>query len=238
MAWMYGYSNQMISPAEMQGKKTWQLLHPEMRRRATALFTAAEQAHVPLGVGTGWRIQPPAGTRKGFAAPGNSYHESFPAGSNQPNALAIDTVPASSWNWMEGNLARFGLRSFRAVNNEPWHIQPAEIPAGRNRATTVPKQLRVAAIGGMAALGVPVGPDPFIPKPPLQQGSSGPGVMLLQAQLAVYKWYAGPKDSQYGPATVAAVKKMQAALKIPQSGSYDAATDRAYRAFCAAVAKL
>ena len=51
--------------------------------------------------------------------------------------MAIDTVCDVSWDWMEQNLKAYGLRSFRIPSttgtrdNEPWHIQPAEIPAGR-----------------------------------------------------------------------------------------------------------
>ena len=33
---------------------------------------------------------------------------------------------------------RFGLRSFRYVNNEPWHVQPVEISTSRKHATVMP----------------------------------------------------------------------------------------------------
>ena len=46
-----------------------------------------------------------------------------------------------SWGWMEPNLKAYGLRSFLVPSttgykgkNEPWHIQPAEIPASRSLA--------------------------------------------------------------------------------------------------------
>ena len=34
---------------------------------------------------------------------------------------------------MERHVAAYGLRTFHNVNDEPWHIQPSEIPAGRRR---------------------------------------------------------------------------------------------------------
>jgi GH25 family lysozyme M1 (1,4-beta-N-acetylmuramidase) len=112
-------------------RKTVLLLHPEFRRRMIALMLYAAMNGVPLGVGTGWRVQPDP-PPPGFASPGNSNHESFPAGSGSATAVAADMVPKSSWNWMEANVAKFGLKTFRNVNDEPWHIQPAEIPNARN----------------------------------------------------------------------------------------------------------
>ena len=112
-------------------------LHPEVLRRFHALIEHGYSAGVPLGVGTGWRVQPdppPAG----FAQPGNSWHESCPVSPASSTALAIDTVPNVSWDWMQTHSGRFGLRSFRYVNNEPWHVQPVEISTSRKHATTMP----------------------------------------------------------------------------------------------------
>jgi hypothetical protein len=61
---------------------------------------------------------------KGIAAapPGLSYHEI---------GLAVDMQPDTENNWLKDNAHRFGLRSFWDVNNEPFHLQPSELPAGR-----------------------------------------------------------------------------------------------------------
>jgi hypothetical protein len=61
---------------------------------------------------------------KGAAAapPGMSMHEI---------GLAVDFAPNTEFDWVKKNAARFGLRSFFDVNDEPWHVQPAEIPASR-----------------------------------------------------------------------------------------------------------
>ncbi len=129
----------MVTLAELDGQPTWRHLHPEFRRRVAALMVAAAGDQVPLGIGTGWRSYATqlAGYRRdprGHARPGNSNHEGFPGGGNgDRDAVAADMVPAGSWAWMDANCARFGLRTFRHVGDEPWHVQPVEIPAGRNR---------------------------------------------------------------------------------------------------------
>ena len=40
--------------------------------------------------------------------------------------------PTAGWDWLEANCAAYGLRTFRNVNDEPWHAQPCDIPAGRS----------------------------------------------------------------------------------------------------------
>ena len=61
---------------------------------------------------------------KGVAAapPGMSMHEI---------GLAVDFAPASEFDWVKEHAKDFGLRSFFDVNNEPWHVQPVELPASR-----------------------------------------------------------------------------------------------------------
>ncbi len=131
----------MLTFDELERQDTWRKLHPEVKRRAAAMMAAAAAAGVPLGVGTGWRsfATQLAGYRRDprrFARPGNSNHEGFTAnGNGDRDAVAADMVPNSSWAWMEENCGRFGLRTFRAVNHEPWHIQPIEIPASRKGRT-------------------------------------------------------------------------------------------------------
>jgi hypothetical protein len=94
------------------------------------MVNEATRQNVHLGVGEGWRVQPST-PKPGFALPGNSNHEGF----MENGAVAIDTVPESGWNWMEANASRFGLRTFRNVNAEPWHCQPSDIPASRSWRT-------------------------------------------------------------------------------------------------------
>lgn len=127
----FGYGGLQLTIPQYEQQKTIRLLNFEFWRRVKALMEFAAANGVALGVGTGWRVQP-SNPGPGFAQPGNSNHEGFPADGVSGGAVAADMVPAGSWNWMEGNLFRFGLKSFRNVNGEPWHIQPAEIPNARN----------------------------------------------------------------------------------------------------------
>jgi hypothetical protein len=143
-AFPYGYTGSpqgmglLLTWDELMAKSTVNRLHPEFLRRVRRLCEYAARDGVPLGVGTGWRVQPsgPNGSAlPGFAKPGNSNHESFPAGSGAANAVAADMVPNTAWPWLQQNCISFGLRTFANVNNEPWHIQPAEITASRNWRT-------------------------------------------------------------------------------------------------------
>jgi hypothetical protein len=54
------------------------------------------------------------------APPGRSMHEI---------GLAADLTGDTAW--VVRNAARFGLKHFADVNNEPWHVQPAELPNSR-----------------------------------------------------------------------------------------------------------
>lgn len=60
---------------------------------------------------------------KGAAAapPGKSMHEI---------GLAADLT--GDMEWIKQNAHRFNLRSFHDVNNEPWHVQPNELPGSRS----------------------------------------------------------------------------------------------------------
>ena len=222
----------MLTWAEMMTKTTVNKLNPEAQRRFKALIEHAQKQGVPLGPGTGWRVQPV--NKPGFAAPGNSYHEGFPANGTSGGALAIDTVPNISWNWMEANCARFGFRTFRNVNSEPWHIQPTEIPTGRNWATTSPTLQR---------FNLPGTPAIVIPRPILRRGMQSRQVRMLINALKFWKWYpdrwmGDTNDGQFGLRCENGVKEMQRALKITADGVYGRQTAAAYRRFLEAMAKL
>lgn len=137
MTFPYGYAGSpqgmgtQFTIAQYEQQRTIRQLNFEFWRRTKAIMEFAASQGVPLGVGTGWRIQP-SNPGPGFAQPGNSNHEGFPADGTSGGAVAADMVPSTSWGWMQSKLPLFGLRSFQFVNNEPWHIQPLEIPASRN----------------------------------------------------------------------------------------------------------
>jgi hypothetical protein len=126
----------LLTWPQMLTKSTVNRLHPEVLRRFEALIHFAHKVGVPLGVGTGWRSLQP--DKPGFAKNGNSWHQSCPLMPISATAFAIDTVPNTSWPWLEERCGNFGFRTFRNVNNEPWHIQPTEIPTARKYATSPP----------------------------------------------------------------------------------------------------
>ena len=218
----------MLTWEQYQTKKTFYLLHPEVQRRLGALMHAAHAVGVPLGAGTGWRVQPNP-PPKGFAKPGNSWHESCPVNPQSATAFAIDTVPNVSWAWMETHCGSFGFRTFKFVGDEPWHIQPTEISASRKYATT-PPSLYTWDLPGTP----PVTPPPVTPPPTtggtftleLQKNEVTPAkreqlrgngdVYLIQQiaqghfkQLGHPDYDCGKPDGDYGDRSQKAVRKMQ-----------------------------
>jgi peptidoglycan hydrolase-like protein with peptidoglycan-binding domain len=120
-------------------------MHPTMQERVQALM---EDSGGKVGWGQGVRTPQqqlqlflerhspdPKGTivwngqtysrHPGVAAavpPGRSMHEV---------GLAADM--AGDFTWLGNNVARFGLMTFADVNKEPWHVQPVELPKGRQQ---------------------------------------------------------------------------------------------------------
>jgi peptidoglycan hydrolase-like protein with peptidoglycan-binding domain len=120
-------------------------MHPTMQERVRALM---EDSGGKVGWGQGVRTPQqqlqlflerhsldPAGTilfngerysrHPGVAAavpPGRSMHEV---------GLAADL--AGDFTWLGNNVGRFGLMTFAEVNKEPWHVQPVELPKGRQQ---------------------------------------------------------------------------------------------------------
>lgn len=228
----YGYAGDpqgmgtMVTWSQMMQKKTVYLLHPEVLRRFHALIEYGASLAVPLGVGTGWRVQPT--DKPGFASPGNSWHESCPVSPQSATAFAIDTVPNISWEWMESNCGKYGFRTFRNVDNEPWHIQPVEISTSRHYAT-VPPGLPTWQLP--TEPGIPSTPIPA-PIPPhaqgvyivngyrsdVKQGSSGKMAKMCQQQINLLSGAGIAEDGNFGSQSVSALKNLQAVLKVPADG--------------------
>jgi len=233
----YGYSRPpeggpqgmgtMLTWEQMLTKKTVHLLHPEVQRRLQHLIFTAYSLGIPLGVGGGWRVQPVTPT-SGFASPGNSWHESCPVSPESATALAIDMVPNVSWNWMEEHCGKFGFRTFRNVNKEPWHIQPTEISASRRYATVLPNlytwDLPTWELPGEPEpTPPPVEPTPIPPTPTgvftvngyrkdVKQGSQGKMAKMCQQQINLLSGQGVVEDGNFGSQSVGALKNVQAVL--------------------------
>jgi hypothetical protein len=222
----------LLTFEQLEQKITVKNLHPEFWRRYKALMEYASTQGYYLGVGTGWRIQP---NRPGFAAPGNSNHEGFPADGKSGGAVAIDTVCAPAWDFMENHLKTYGLRSFNQPtttgykgSDEPWHIQPAEIPASR-MWRTAPWKLNTFQLPGTSAppkevLATPPG------NPSFKQGATDASTKMSGAPDGRVTWWQTilrdeytktlVPDGQFGSKTDAATRVAQQALKVTVDGIY------------------
>lgn len=123
---------------------TWDRLDGRMKSRLLRMF---KDSGGRVRLGNGWRsedqqrnlflsrhVQDPRGNiswngkrwslKKGMAPaapPGRSMHEV---------GLAADLE--GDLGWVQRNAAKYGLKTFAGVNNEPWHVQPAELPNSRS----------------------------------------------------------------------------------------------------------
>lgn len=160
----FGYNGQRLTAAQLAERQLWSRLDSELRRRLLAMFDASQEAGTDVGIGGGYRSgdsqkqlflsrydevkERPFDVRwdeklwrkkagvASAAPPGRSYHEeSTPQGT----ALAADLI--GDLKWMNANCESFGLVHFASVNNEPWHVQPAEIPRSRAAYDNRPLQI-------------------------------------------------------------------------------------------------
>ena len=145
------------------------------------------------------------------APPGRSMHEI---------GLAADL--AGDHAWVVSNAGRFALKHFAFVNNEPWHVQPFELPNSRRdyersgkpwksgmpatgrRSSHSRQPQQAPRAAGAAAAGAPV--LEVVP------GMRGPVVGELQAvliKLGLMKDCVANRDEFYGPGTQEVVKRFQ-----------------------------
>ena len=224
----WGYGSTRLTLAEYETRTGWNRLHPEFRRRIAAMMQDAKSRGVDLGLGGGYRssaqqrtlflsryVEDPAGTitwdgktwskKPGVASaapPGRSYHEE-----TDPQGFAFAADLVGDMAWMNANCQRFGLLHFANVNNEPWHVQPEELPRSRSKYTG--QQLATYPLNGAPA------PTPAPPKPadpplrfdypgkPVKLDSRGPAVALVQAVVGA------STDGWFGPVTQRLVMRWQ-----------------------------
>lgn len=139
----YGYGGKRKSLTEVKRHSDFTKMHPTMQQRLLSMFREnpnvgigdshrdpAEQERMfrdryrpdPNGE-VSWQGQRWKRVKGAAAAPpGRSMHEI---------GLASDLV--GDLDWMNKNAHRFGLKHFAGVNNEPWHVQPVELPNSRRK---------------------------------------------------------------------------------------------------------
>jgi hypothetical protein len=151
--------------------------------------------------------------------PGNSMHEL---------GLAADLV--GNLKWVDANAGRFSLKTFGSVNNEPWHVQPVELPNGR---TEYERKGSPWKQSGSVADDPPITklPRPVVPD------ATGPAVRELQdvlINLGLIRATESNRDGVYGPATQGIVRQFQRANGLVVDAKVGPQT---WRALLAAVAK-
>lgn len=189
-------------------------MHPTMQERVKALIEASD-GRVGLGVGlrteaeqramfldryvvddhgqTMWdgkRWRKKSSSLATAAPPGRSMHEI---------GLAADL--AGDHAWVVSNSARFSLNNFAFVNNEPWHVQPFELPNSRS-------QYELAGSPWKARKPTPDG----IPAVEIVPEMRGPFVGQLQGvliKLGLIRDTVANRDEYYGPGTQKIVKAFQ-----------------------------
>lgn len=151
--------------------------HPGMETEFGERYWAAQVAAEGLiGVGGGWREDPPPGV-PGFAPPNMSFHEWQTWRDRQRAWAAVDIVGVNARHgaaqlWLRNNGTRFGLLTFWNVNNEPWHVQADDIPRGFTAwvAAGRPNPNPNFVIPGGPIIPVPPTP-PVIIRPPIEVGT-------------------------------------------------------------------
>jgi peptidoglycan hydrolase-like protein with peptidoglycan-binding domain len=191
---------------QIRASSTFRGMHPTMQERVAAMIEASGGS---IGLGQGLRstaaqlqmfldrhVEDAGGSisfdgkrwrrlpdKAAAAPPGRSMHEI---------GLAADLVdPTGDFGWVAANAAKFDLKTFADVNNEPWHVQPAELPSGRSAYEQSkswgmppwPGAASKASSGASSAAGAATTmlTPAFNPKP----GDSGPAVdVLIEAMIA------------------------------------------------------
>ena len=258
--YLTGYSGTTRTLDQLRQWDQWQMLDPEYQRRALWIMDASIAAGSPVGIGGIYRseqtqllgaysrhVEVPAGSAycctyggKYYQKKPNVAHMVFP-----PWSYHMKTTPAGkvlaidftgNLKWLRLNAAKAGLHTFEAINNEPWHAQPIEIPNGKRQYVPAKHHpLPVWTLPGMPAVQPTV---ITVPTPTLAYGRLNNITEVRELQLALnfYKWRDANGnellvDGDFGRKTESAVKAMQTALGCKPDGIYGPVTARYFQAF-------
>lgn len=256
-----GYQGQTKTLAELAEWSHWKQADIEFRRRVLAILDASIAAGRPLGVGSIFRssaaqealflsrYEPhPLGSavwagkrwrlKKGMspaAPPGRSYHEA-----TTPLSMALAVDFTGDLKFLAEHAAEYGLVEFSAVNGEPWHGQPVEIPNSRRRyIASVNHPLPEFPLPAAEPV-APVKPSIPAPLPVLRVSTRKTQpkdqVRALQHLCNFWQWRDALGrdlivDGDYGDKTDQSVRSMQAALKVTVDGVYGVESQWALQAF-------
>lgn len=139
-----GYSGKTVQAADMEKNPTFNKLNPKFKERLLAMI--AENPNV--GIGQGFRSSVDQQTMflsrytktdedTGVFWKGTFWKKKSGVADAAPPGLSMHEIGLAAdltgdLAWVQANAERFGLKTFAGVNNEPWHVQPAELPNGRS----------------------------------------------------------------------------------------------------------
>ena len=212
---------------QIRARSTFKKLHPWMQERTLQLIEASG-GKVDLGQGfrsesdqremflsryvvdaagpvqwdgKRWRKKDPSFATA--APPGRSMHEL---------GLAVDL--AGDHAWVVANSSRFSLKHFAWVNNEPWHVQPFELPNSRAQYERAGSPWKIDSVPDDPSVVVASNLE-------VLPGMRGPAVGELQAvliRLGLLKDTVANCDEFYGPATQEVVKAFQRSRGLKDDG--------------------
>jgi peptidoglycan hydrolase-like protein with peptidoglycan-binding domain len=236
------YWDKRVTLDAIVGSRTFGGMHPTMQERVRNLIEASG-GRVGLGQGLRdpkqqlqmflarhvadaggditydgqrWRRLP---GKAPAAPPGRSMHEI---------GLAADMT--GDMGWVRDNVAQFGLQTFEKVNNEPWHVQPVELPRGRSSYErnavwglppwgATPAARPADDAGG--STGMVTSSEPLTPALQARPGDTGPAVLVLTEALIARGLLADDparRDDVYGPDDVALVEEFQRSNSLGVDG--------------------
>jgi hypothetical protein len=140
----YRDPNSRISLSELKQKPDFQKLNSTFRDRLLNMM----RANPNIGIGGGYRDE--AAQRTMFLdryEPTDEETDIFWDGKYWKKVKGADAAPPGQSMhgiglaadligdiaWMNANAGRFGLQHFANVNNEPWHVQPNDLPRSRRQ---------------------------------------------------------------------------------------------------------
>ncbi len=199
------YGDHRVTIGNIVSSRTFQGMHPRMQELVRELIEASDGR---VGLGQGLRdpkqqlqmflsrhVPDPSGTfnfdgKRWSRLPGMAA-AAPPGGSMHEIGLAADMT--GDMGWLRDNVARFDMQTFEHVNDEPWHVQPKELPRGRSAYEKQPTW-GLPPWGGSGASATPsalgstmvvTSSTPLTPALSARPGDTGPAVVvLLEALIA------------------------------------------------------